>query len=360
MESVHFMTAKFYLKERLLCKTDKYLFCYHKGCVVLRKSKDKSIINKLRIQSIMKSTRAAERVLRYEPRAAFQIDDENFAFALHGAVYNYSVKKNIITAEHYFAKGMNNPLKFCVRYDENGNIVEALYGEYIWNTENGSVSIYRYRNKIWSEVFVFPSNSIKHIHNIVYDQYKDRYLILTGDSDSESGIWKADTDFKNVELIISGKQIYRACVAYPTKNGIYYATDTPLEQNKLYKLYENNDGSVSLDKIYDMPGPCIYGIILDDNLFMSTSVEGDPSVGKFRYRLSYRLGKGVKDRNVHIIKCSVEGNVSEIASFKKDILPMWLFQFGNALFPVQTDKSALYLCPQSVKGKKGTYVIYND
>ena len=103
-----------------------------------------------------------------------------------------------------------------------------------------------------------------------------------------------------------------------------------------------------------MPGPCIYGRVFHEALYMATSVEGDPTLGGWKYRLSNKLGKGVKNRNVHIIKCDVNGDITEIAEFKKDKLPMWLFQFGNAQFPDAED--GLYISTQSTV-EKGTYKI---
>lgn len=146
---------------------------------------------------------------------------------------------------------------------------------------------------------------------------------MTGNSDSESEIWEADYDFKTVKPIISGKQIYRACVCFPLKDCIYYATDTMLEQNKLYKLQKN--GSLTLFEISDMPGLCIFGTIVDDSLYMVTSVEGYPSIDAVRNKFSNKLGKCVSDRSVHIIKCSLDDTIREIDKFKKDILPLWLF-----------------------------------
>lgn len=351
------MNANLYLKEKLLCKTDDYLFCYYKGHLVLRKCSGKSFVKKLRIQSVIKSNRFVERVFRYEPRTAVPVGKNNFIFSIHGKIYNYSVESNSVILEHEFIKGMNNPLTFCARYDEFGNIADLLYGEYINTSDKKPVSVYRRGNDEWKKVYSFPAGAVKHIHNIFYDKFKNRYIILTGDSDEESGIWDANMDFTNVRPIVAGKQIYRACVCFPTKDGIYYPTDTPLERNRLYKLNEKSDGTVSLIELYEMPGPCIYGIEHVESLYMATSVEGDPSQSAFKYRLSNKLGKGVKDRYVHIIKFSLDETVSEIASLKKDMLPMWLFQFGNAKFPSQSDGDSIYICPQSCKNSDGTYEI---
>ncbi len=354
---MNFLQAELYLKEKLLCKTEKYLLCYHSGFIVLRCSADKKLIHKRRINSHLSSIRLVERALRYEPRAAAQIDDDKFIFSMHGCIYRYNAEDNSIFAEHTFVHGMNNPLDFCVRRDEFGNITDLLYGEYINNSDKKPISIYRRKNDMWVRIYSFSAGTVQHIHNITYDRYKNCYLIMTGDSDAESGIWEADTDFTKVRPIALGRQIYRCCVCFPTKDGIYYPTDTPLESNKLYRLNEKDDGTINLTEICEMPGPCIFGTVINDCLYMATSVEGDPTLGNFRYKFSDKLGKGVKDRLVHIIKYKPNGSASEIASFKKDFLPMWLFQFGNVQFPEQCSNNMLLICPQAVKGEKGTFAI---
>ena len=88
---------------------------------------------------------------------------------------------------------------------------------------------------------------------------------------------------------------------------------------------------------------------------MATTVEGNPKLGKWKYRFSNKLGEGVKDHFVHIIKCDVEGKAEEVARFAKDCLPRWLFQFGNAQFPITNDDK-VYVSTQSTK-KKGTFIL---
>ncbi len=64
---------------------------------------------------------------------------------------------------------------------------------------------------------------------------------------------------------------------------------------------------------------------------------------------------------VHIIKYEPNCSASEIAaSFKKDFLPMWLFQFGNAQFPFQDGNNGIYIYSQSCKNINGTYEITGD
>lgn len=338
----------------MLCRNSRYLLCYKKGKLLLKDSNTKKTLHTLKIHSSIKSLRLVERLLRYEPRASVSIDENTFLYSDHGFIYRYDARSNVATAEHKFDKGMNNPISFCTRYDKDGKLVDLLYGEYIWNQNHGPVAVYRRINEKWIKVYEFPVNTILHIHNIVYDKYRNRYLILTGDTDNESGIWEADYNFKNVNPIIKGLQKYRACVAFPTAEGIFYATDTPLETNYLYKLIEN-ENRMEINEICKMPGPCIFGRILNDTLYLATSVEGDPTLGKIRYKFSNKLGRGVVDRYSHLIQFK-NNEVKEIGKFKKDCLPMWIFQFGNMQFS-QSDDEKLYICPQSCVNKYGTYEI---
>lgn len=339
-------------KENLLCKNDNYFFCYRKGKIVLKDTKSYATIQTLRIHPVFMSFSILERVFRLVPRCAFALNEQEFIYSDHGSIFRYSIKTNSVVKEHTFSKGMSNPLSFCIRRDLNNAIIDVLYGEYIQNDEKGPVAIYKRDNGIWLKVFEFPSNTIKHIHNIIFDKENERYIILTGDNNNESAIWLATINFANVEPIVIGKQKYRACIGYVKSNEIYYATDTPLEQNYLYKL--KMDGSVQ--EICKLPGPCIFGIKKEKYLYIATSVEGNPVLPKWEYMLSSKIGPGLKDRYVHIFRIKENYAHEEILCIKKDFLPMGLFQFGNIIFPSTNDES-LYFVPQALVIRNGTYIL---
>lgn len=335
----------------MLVRNSKYILAYSKGCLVLKNAKNQLLIKKCRIHKRYKSILGIERLLRYVPRMAVDVKEDVFLISDHGFFYMYYAKENIIKKVLEFSNGMNNPLNICIRRDDTGEVQAVFFGEYIWNTKKEAVSIYKYDMATCKKVYTFPKGTITHIHNIVFDEIRKRYIILTGDEDKESAIWEGNLDFTSVSRIVGGQQKFRSCIAYPTKTGIYYATDTPLEKNWLYFLDDNK----KIHKIYEMPGPVIYGIVKNECLYMATTVEGNPKSGKWKYRFSNELGEGVKDRFVHIIKCDAEGKVEEVARFEKDRLPMWLFQFGNAQFPITNDNE-VYISTQSTK-KKGTFIL---
>jgi hypothetical protein len=262
-----------------------------------------------------------------------------------GKIYCVDIQNKKLVEEMQLRPRMNNPLMFAKK--GNGNI---LFGEYFSNNDHEKVCIYEREKSNWNKVYAFPAGTIYHVHGVVVDE--NRIYILTGDEDKESAIWYTQDNFEHVEMLVGGSQKFRACVAYPFQDGLIYATDTPLEQNYLYALYkENNQWKHKV--ICEMPGPCIYGTARRDGYYFATSVEPDSTLSDMRYRFSYKLGKGVKDRYSHIIRYSVDGRIDDVAKLKKDIWPMLLFQFGNCLFPDAGVVEKVLVCPVSVKKYDG-------
>ncbi len=347
------MNVKYCFREKILARNYKYYLCYYKGCLYLKNSRFENV-KKIRIHKWYKSIGLYERLLRKEPRASFALNDHVFIYSDCGYIYSFDVKTLHIECMHKFSKGMNSPLSFCLKKDLRGNVVEALYGEYKQNENKEPISVYKFDLKEWKRIYSFPANTIKHIHHIMYDVNRKRYLILTGDSDRETAIWQANDDFSEVSKIIGDKQVYRSCICMPSEKGLYYATDTPLEENYLCLLTNDN----LLKKIAPIHGPCVFGLIKDETLFFATSVEGNPKAGKLKYMLSNKLGEGVKDRFVHILSFNEKKGLVELFKLKKDYLPMTLFQFGNASF---VDGGDLILFSTQSTKKRGTYsIIIND
>lgn len=341
-------------KYKMLAMYDGKALLYHKGKLYtqdIRKGMEAKYLLNLPISTKRKAMicfRPMERLLRMEPRLAVAIGQDDFLLSCAGKIYHVDIQKKELTEELQFRSRMNNPLMFAKK--ENGNI---LFGEYFSNNEHKEVCVFERESGSWKKVYSFPSGSIYHIHGIVIDENK--IYILTGDDDKESAIWYTQDNFEHVEMLAGGAQKFRACVAYPYQGGLIYATDTPLEQNYLYILRQENGKWIN-EVFSEMPGPCIYGTIRQDGFYFATSVEPDASLGDMRYRFSYKLGKGVKDRYTHIIRCTRNGNVTEIAKFEKDLWPMLLFQFGNCLFPDVESDDELLVCPQSVKRYDGKTV----
>ena len=346
---------KSYLGVRVLHVDDEGMLSYKNGALIYQ---NENTDQRCKIGNIYNKIKIVERIIRKEPRCAAKIDDDHILVSFEGGILNYSISENNISIEHKFSKGMNNPLEFLVLDDPKSGEKIVFYGEYIWNDYKGPVDIYRRQKGLWECVYSFPEKTITHIHNIIFDKYRNGFFILTGDEDLESGIWFADCSFKSVKPVLVGCQQYRACVAFPDDHGLFYATDTPLEKNYIYRI-ELDDAMAVVDhkKVYDMPGPCIYGCRHNGGMYFSTSVEPDSTLPKWSYRFTYKLGAGVKDRYTHVIKGSIDGKFDEICKFKKDLMPIWLLQFGNVLFPMNYTKELYMVLQSTVQGHSVTVRI---
>ena len=95
-------------------------------------------------------------------------------------------------------------------------------------------------------------------------------------------------------------------------------------------------------------------------MVFSTTVEGDSSLNRGKFNLiSYKKGKGIKSWNSEVIVGNESSGFKSIARFKKDILPMGLFQFGTVMFPNGKSSNnyiVLYGC--SLKGIDGKMMIF--
>ncbi|MDP8219666.1 MAG: hypothetical protein P9M03_13180, partial [Candidatus Theseobacter exili] len=209
------------------------------------------------------------------------------------------------------------------------------------------------------KAYEFPKNTITHIHSIIPDPYRNGVLILTGDEDGECGIWMAENDFQKVSPLLVGGQQYRSCCAFPTKDGILYATDTPIENNYIYLMKQNGNKWVT-EKIKELNGSCIYSTYWKNQFVFSTTVEPDSTIKGKRFWFTYKLGKGIKNNQVEVIFGDLTKGFKCIKKYEKDILPMALFQFGTVQFCQRDESDTLYLYPVAVKRYDSTLIALKE
>jgi hypothetical protein len=192
------------------------------------------------------------------------------------------------------------------------------WGEYFDNPSREQVHIYASTDggETWGIAYTFPKGAIRHVHNIVHDPWLECLWVFTGDYGEECRILRAACDFSRIESVLQGQQQARAVAAIPTADGIYFASDTPLESNYIYHL----DRQQSLRQIAKISSSSIYGCRVRDQVFFSTMVE--PSEIN-------------RDRHVRLYGTTAHGDQEcrPLLSWKKDRWPMGLFQYGNALMP---------------------------
>ena len=200
---------------------------------------------------------------------------------------------------------------------------DTLYwGEYFSNKDREEIHIYASHDfgEHWDVCYTFPKGSTKHIHSVTWDPFQNCFWVLKGDNDSESAVIQFDPHWVNSESIVFGSQQARAATCIPHEEGLYFATDTPLAQNFVYIL----DKAGNVEKLQSLRGSSLQSCQVNDRIFFSTAVE--PSTIN-------------NSRICTLVGTDDRINWMELVKWRKDWLPMQLFQFGNILLPTGNNNS---------------------
>jgi hypothetical protein len=230
--------------------------------------------------------------------------------AVAGAIISLSPGETEFRVSHRVLRG-TRPLHLAVT--PNGHIA---WGEYFDNPHRDEVHIYLStdRGASWHVAHTFPKGAIRHVHNIVYDQWGDCFWILTGDSGSECNILRASCDFKQLDVILSGSQQARAVALVPAAEGLYFSSDTPLECNHVYSL----DRQGNVNQLAELSSSSICGCRVGEAIFFSTMVE--PSAVN-------------PERQVRVYGSRDGVGWQKLLAWDKDRWPLGWFQYGNAFLP---------------------------
>jgi len=187
---------------------------------------------------------------------------------------------------------------------------QLYYGDYWMNPERSEVNIHRVDLNTFEEELFYSFGHVQHIHFIQPDRWVEGSLIVgTGDRDHECGIYRIDTDTKEVETIAEGNQTYRLVSVLQHEEYMIWGTDAPNEQNYIYRL---NRKSKVLERIRKIEGPAYYSAMSRGNdMYIATTVEQ-------------------RDRHSAVIYKSKDfgKSWSEYRRFKKDIWHCRYFGYG--------------------------------
>ena len=261
--------------------------------------------------------RPIERLLRTEIRAAL-VYKYKLYFASEGILWTYDFRKSKLNKEIHFRKGMRSPLELTAIEGLVGFGNQICFGEYFSNDKREEVRIWSKQSSKWRIAYTFSKGKIRHIHGLRVDPYRNCVYIMTGDNDSESNIWIAGDNFKDIKPMLEFGQQSRCCQMQIRKDKILYVTDSESEPNNLYCLkFDENDCLMDREMIADFKGSVIYGCNDDEgeNFYFSTTVE--PNKGS------------ISTRNVKVYKVDCKLGITVLFGANKDCLPMKLFQYGS-------------------------------
>jgi hypothetical protein len=257
------------------------------------------------------TNRLSARLFRDGFHALAVLPSGGLVAAVAGAIVTLGPAENEFRVTHGITRG-TRPLHITAV--PSGTV---YWGEYFDNAAREEVHIYASTDggTTWSVAYTFPKRAIRHVHNIVYDQWEDCLWVLTGDYGDECRILRASCDFSRVETVLQGNQQARAVALVPTPDALYFSSDTPLESNYIYRLARQG----TLSQLAAISSSSIYGCCVAQHIFFSTMVEPSEANG---------------DRHVRVYGSSQNlHDWQPLLAWEKDLWPMGLFQYGNAFLP---------------------------
>ena len=234
----------------------------------------------------------------------------NSVAAVPGAIATLRAGEDRFAVTHSLTRG-TRPLHITAVPDGR-----VFFGEYFDNARRNEVHIYASDDGglTWHVAYTFARNSIRHIHNLVYDRWGDCLWIFTGDNGHECRILRASLDFNTIDEVLCGTQQARAVAAVVVEDGLYFTSDTPLELNYIYFLGRRG----SVEKLAPIPSSSIQGCRNAAGIYFSTMVEPS-AVNRTEAVTVFGSTNGLEWQS--------------LIEWRKDRWPSKFFQYGNAFFP---------------------------
>lgn len=293
------------------------------------------------LRKIASSMRLSQRLLRIGFHHLEVFPDKRMIAILDKAIAVLEVGEKEFKTTWRVKRG-TRPMGMAITPDS-----KIYWGEYFNNKERSEVYVYGSEDGgyTWDVVYTFSKGSIRHIHNIIYDSFDDCFWILTGDEGKEPKILRASRDWKALDIVLGGNQQARAATIIVESDGIYYATDTPHEQNYIYHIDRKTEKREEIAKI---SGPSMYSCKVGGFMFFSTAAEPGRS-----YYPAACLWRSKDGDSWH-----------KLFEWPKDSWHPKYFQFGNIVLPRgETSDGLLAATGVAVKGmdgKLGLWVVSNN
>lgn len=219
----------------------------------------------------------------------------------------------------------------------------TCFGEYFGNPDRDAVKVFHSLDGInWEVCYTFKEGEIRHIHGIFSDPYRDGHWCLTGDSNSESGLWFTPDKFRTLEKIIYGSQKARAVEIIPAREGLIVPMDSPLEKN--YINFVDLE-TKSFSPLASLPGSAFHATVSNDIYFVTTVTE--PS--------KVNITRSAK------VFASLDGiNWECISEFQKDFFPIkyqGITRYSEIIIPPgENNTDSIFGFARAIKGGSGMIV----
>ena len=228
-----------------------YFYDAHLGC------------NRLLLRGFLFSLRLA-RALRIDSHVFTSCDYSLIAIRIRKKlfVYRYCQETSNLTGP----KVIDLPYPFLVPALKDNKLI---FGEYQSNPSRGPVSVSCLDLLSGSIEDVIRLDNVRHIHSVFWIKSLNSFILLSGDTDSESKIIFCRSDFF-VYRSFSVGQMTRCIHALELNERILFFQDSEYGINNIYR-FNPEDGSYC--SILAFPNPIFHVVRQDMNVFLSTNVE---------------------------------------------------------------------------------------
>jgi len=152
----------------------------------------------------------------------------------------------------------------------------VYYGEYKTGPRPHGVHILRGADdgRDWTVAHRFPPGHTFHVHSVQFDQYRNRYWVMTGDRDEESAVYYTEDDFSTLRKLGGGSQDWRVVTMMITPDALFWGSDNDTSSGADIFRYGFSDGRLA--KIRHLGKVAYYSTVLSDGtLALSTAYEPD-------------------------------------------------------------------------------------
>ncbi|MCX4030038.1 hypothetical protein H0A36_01785 [Endozoicomonas sp. SM1973] len=183
--------------------------------------------------------------------------------------------------------------KYAMPTDElmQNNIYPPLRNGVAVHAVSGHAYFGEYKNSAPSEIriikvdgatgqlsvcYTFSTNQVKHVHSIVYDHFRNRLWVTSGDSDEQCGIFYSDDEFSSLKKLGGGDQSWRAVNLFPLERTIYWGMDAGRDApaEAINKLYRYDVTSKDKQEIAVIGNPAYHGTLTtNQQMFLGVNYE---------------------------------------------------------------------------------------
>jgi hypothetical protein len=282
--------------------------------------------------------RILSRLLRIQRINVLRISTTNLLIIYRNDVFVYDLPTEVLTKVYRFSLTHYVHTQSISVYEER--IVVGEYGK-IGSRKSVGALISLDGGATWKFKSLFEQGLVKNILAIKFDVHDQHYWIFTGDSQSESGIYRFNQEFKLQNTVGTGLA-FRAISSFHLSDKVVWLTNNPFGTSTV-QTYDRSSGATSTGE--SLPGPVWYSSQLGEDVYCCTAAED----------VACAAGE-----EVYLLHSRDYFHWDVLCQFKKDRMNKKLFLYGLGIFPQMGEgNSTVYLNLDAVEDFDGCVIEFH-